>query len=250
MVSDTLVPLLETGAVEPVAGIREIRDAKTVELEDGTLISPDCIILCTGYERNKVVSSPVETSGELELSRLYQNIFHPKYADSLAYMNFWHLGTGICEVADLMSMAIAQVFSNRFILPPEPSRNHQIDQHHAFVHALAAGETGPVSKMAAEKVVDEGLWRYFLHEAAGTQVNDMLGYRWQGWKFWWSQRTLCNLLMGGVDTPHVYRLFDGREGSRMKWEGAREAIKKVNEQVAAFSKNLEEKKRGESRKDR
>lgn len=39
---------------------------------------------------------------------------------------------------------------------------------------------------------------------------------------------LSSLLIGGMDTPFNLRLFDGK---RKKWDGAREAIINVNEEV-------------------
>ena len=34
--------------------------------------------------------------------------------------------------------------------------------------------------------------------------------------------------MDGVNTPFVYRVFEGREGGRKGWEGAREEILRVD----------------------
>jgi dimethylaniline monooxygenase (N-oxide forming) len=67
---------------------------------------------------------------------------------------------------------------------------------------------------------------------AGTQVNEKLGWGWEGWKFWWGDRTLYKLIMDGIPTPFVYRLWEGREGGRKTWEGARAEIYKVNGLVA------------------
>jgi dimethylaniline monooxygenase (N-oxide forming) len=44
------------------------------------------------------------------------------------------------------------------------------------------------------------------------------------------------MLMDGIYSPHVYRLFDSN-GKRKKWDGAREAIEKVNEDVKKRSKS-------------
>lgn len=35
----------------------------------------------------------------------------------------------------------------------------------------------------------------------------------------------CRDLMNGVNSPHIWRLFEGR---RKKWEGAGEAVRRVN----------------------
>jgi dimethylaniline monooxygenase (N-oxide forming) len=90
------------------------------------------------------------------------------------------------------------------------------------------------SSMARSVLVNEGSWRKFIHDAAGTGVNEYLGFGWQGWSYWLRERKFCGLLMTGVDGPHVYRLFPSREGGPKRWKGAREAIEKVNLEVDEF----------------
>ncbi|KAL7418371.1 hypothetical protein Q5752_006829 [Cryptotrichosporon argae] len=50
----------------------------------------------------------------------------------------------------------------------------------------------------------------------------------EGWRSWWNDRKLCSLVMSGVNTLYVYRLFDGERGARAKWDGARAAIFRAN----------------------
>jgi len=47
--------------------------------------------------------------------------------------------------------------------------------------------------------------------------------------------------MDGIFTPFVWRVFDG-EGKRKKWDGAREAIEKVNAELAAAKARNKNKK--------
>ena len=74
----------------------------------------------------------------------------------------------------------------------------------------------------------------WLNDAAGNRVNEMLGWGREGWKFWWNDRKLYKLLVDGIDTPFLYRVFEGRKGidgeerGRKKWEGARGVIFRVN----------------------
>ena len=180
IISDSLVPLLESGAITSVHGPKRVVSANTVELDDSSSVQVDAIILCTGYKHNTILHSIAESSGNPPLPRLYENIFHPEYAQSLAYMDSWFVGTGICEAADLISMTIAQVFSGRYNLPSLIDMNRQIDLHHKIVRGFAAGETGPISSAIMCHVVNEGRWRTFLHEAAGTEVNQKLGYGVEG----------------------------------------------------------------------
>lgn len=240
IVSDTLIPLLEAGHVKSVPGIKRVLTDGRVELTDGRIIWADAIIFATGYEpqgKSHLCNVVDFDSGDdnIPLARLYQNIYHPRYSDSLAYMTFWHLPTGICEVADLLAMGIAQVFSGRHTLPPLDQMNAQIGAHQSFVRSLAKHAAKAVSVAAAEKLLDEGPWRYALHDFAGTQVNEKLGYALEGWKFWWQDREMSDMLMTGIDTPLAYRLFDGRPGTgRLKWTGARAAIMEANKELKEF----------------
>jgi dimethylaniline monooxygenase (N-oxide forming) len=79
--------------------------------------------------------------------------------------------------------------------------------------------------------VRPGPWYTFLNSAAGTGVDENLGYGLKGWKFWMREGKLSNLMMRGVMTPYMYRVFDGR---RRKWEGARDAIVAANEDAKKY----------------
>jgi dimethylaniline monooxygenase (N-oxide forming) len=76
-----------------------------------------------------------------------------------------------------------------------------------------------------------GPWLAFLDRAADCGVENNLGYGWEGWKFWMRERKLSDLMMRGVLTPFMYRLFDGR---RKKWDGARDAILHSNELIKIY----------------
>lgn len=65
----------------------------------------------------------------------------------------------------------------------------------------------------------------WLNDVIGNEMNENLGWGVQGWKFWWNEYRLWKVIVDGVDTPYVYRLFDGR---RKKWDGAKEAIYRQN----------------------
>jgi dimethylaniline monooxygenase (N-oxide forming) len=106
----------------------------------------------------------------------------------------------------------------------------EIDERHAWLLETARSSKG-VSAHAHS--VKAGPWIHFLHDAAGTGVNEKLGYGWRGWLYWLSDFSLCNALMGGVLTPHAWRLFNGR---RKKWDGARDAIIQVSEEVNRMKK--------------
>jgi dimethylaniline monooxygenase (N-oxide forming) len=58
---------------------------------------------------------------------------------------------------------------------------------------------------------------------------------------WWQDRQVYSILVNGIWSPHIYRLFDpSRPNGRRKWDGAREAIIRVNEHMKA---NMERRKK-------
>ena len=50
--------------------------------------------------------------------------------------------------------------------------------------------------------------------------------------------------MGGIESPALYRLFEGREGARPMWSLARDAIEKANKQVIDYQKASKRKSDG------
>lgn len=126
-------------------------------------------------------------------------------------------------------MALAQVWKGIYKLPSEAKMNEEIDKHHAWIAKLADKDS------VYGDIIQEGPWQYFLHDAEGTGCNENLGYGLRGWLFWLRNPWWCNLLMTGVDSPHSWRLFDGR---RKKWDGAKEAILQANEKAKKFIDGL------------
>ncbi|KAF4631409.1 hypothetical protein G7Y89_g6721 [Cudoniella acicularis] len=232
VISDNLVSSLAAGSITSVPGLRRFVDGETVELTDGTALTVDAVIFCTGYEpdfslnqdfsplTSAAPKSPDLNSNDVPRARLYQNLFPPEFADSLVYMNYFALTDGVIPISDLAAMVIAQVWKGSFKLPSEQAMNAEIDEHHAWVKDLAKDDS------VYTGIIRPGPWFAFLNEAAGTGLNENLGYGLQGWKFWLKDMKLCNLMMRGVRTPFMHRMFDGR---RKKWNGAREAILHANE---------------------
>ncbi|KAF2097362.1 FAD/NAD(P)-binding domain-containing protein [Rhizodiscina lignyota] len=246
MISDTFVLALEAGDIESVANLKRIIDNEIVELDDGTRLYVDNIICCTGMNPNR---SFLESLGQrtkldedsahkdVRLPRLYQNIFPPEYASSIAFLDGWQAPTGICEVADLACTAIVQIFKGAYPLPTIEEMNREIDQHQEWLHTIGLLPNEPG---AARNAVQERKWRSWLHDAAGNGMNEYLGWGRKGWWFWLTNWRFCNMLMGGVDSPHVGRLFEGR---RKRWEGARKAIEEVNSEELARRKTDDNRKK-------
>ncbi|KAH6721062.1 flavin monooxygenase-like protein [Leptodontidium sp. MPI-SDFR-AT-0119] len=230
VISDHLVDSLWAKKVNSVQGLRRFIGEDKVELTDGTVLEVDAVILCTGYEPDFSITtdfSPLDsgegkTAGinETPLARLYHNIFPPRYAHSLAYLNYIAVTDGAITISDLAAMAIAQIWKGGYTLPSPEVMNAEIDKHHEWVRGLGKEDS------VYTGIVHPGPWYAFLNSAAGTGVDEKLGYGLEGWKFWMKEKKLSGLMMRGVMTPFMYRFFDGR---RKRWDGAREAILHANE---------------------
>ncbi|CZR67488.1 related to flavin depend monooxygenase that catalyses the oxidation of rubrofusarin to 9-hydroxyrubrofusarin [Phialocephala subalpina] len=251
IISDNLVAGLREKKITSVHGVKRFLGGKEVELSDGTKLEVDAVIWCTGYEPNFDIFRdydpfapviPINTDKpkpanpqEPRLANLYQNMFAPKYASSLAVMNYIALTDGAFTVIDVATMALSQCWkaTNPYPLPSLQEMSEWCSQHHAWVRSLTRNST----ETAYTGIVRPGPYMHFLNEAAGTGVDDYLSYGRKGWGFWLKDRKMSGLMMRHVMTPFQYRYFEvpGRDG-RKKWEGARDAILHANELAKQYKK--------------
>ncbi|KAF2018251.1 FAD/NAD(P)-binding domain-containing protein [Aaosphaeria arxii CBS 175.79] len=233
IISDVLVDGFEKGDIESVAGLEKVTGPNQVELSDGTKLDVDTIIYCTGYKIDYSLLEPkydpttrttqkwseAHGSNGKPLPRLYRNVFSLEKPESLAFMGTVAFPSPAFQTYDIASMALAQIWKGNSNLPGRHEMIDDVDAHHEWVCGMAKdGSVYP-------GIVKGGEWMRWANDAAGTGINENLGYRWKGWVFWLRNRSLCQMIMGGIYSPHVFRLF---EGKRKRWEGARKAIEKVN----------------------
>lgn len=233
IISDNLVKNFADGIVTSVRPLAKVTGANTVELDDGTQLEVDSIIWCTGYKMDfgfmdKSVDPTRETtprwanckgSRGKPLARLYQNMFSLDHPDSLAFMGCVAFATGAFPLYDLASMALGQVWAGNSPLPSEGEMKRWVERQHDWICSTA--EDGPV----IPSWVRQGEWNAWANDAAGTGVNENLGWGAKGWSLWWREKAWYSMLMDGIYSPHLLRVFDGK---RKKWVGAREAIEKAN----------------------
>ncbi|KAF2820309.1 dimethylaniline monooxygenase 2 [Ophiobolus disseminans] len=247
IVSDELVQSLEKGSVESVKGVKRILGSNEVELDDGRRVEVDALIWCTGYKSDFSMIDPrfdptapsttawssAQGSNGKSLFRLWHNVFSLDKPDSLAFLGNVHFAVGGFQIFDTASMAITQVWKGASHLPSQQQMTKDVEQHHNWLadQASRGYNFSPGN-------VDAGTWTGVMDDLGGTGINEYLGYGWKGWWFWLTNMKFCNLLMGGIWTPLIYRAFDGK---RQKWDGAKEAIERVNEVVAASKKRQKEK---------
>ncbi|CZR42675.1 flavin depend monooxygenase that catalyses the oxidation of rubrofusarin to 9-hydroxyrubrofusarin [Fusarium proliferatum ET1] len=249
VISDNLIPLLESGDITSVPKIKRVTGPREIELTDGKRLDVDTIIWCTGYEADFSLLDPsvdptrnttpkwAEAIGSRgkPLPRLYQNVFSLDYPDSLAFMGNLLVATSAFPISDICTMAIAQIWKENSPLPSIDEMNRATDKHHETICKLAnRGSVVPGWLRQSD-------WLAWADKAAGSHVYEHLGWGLKGWKLWWNDRALYRMLMDGIFTPFVWRVFDG-EGKRKKWDGAREAIEKVNAELAAAKARNKNKK--------
>lgn len=242
VVSDYLVDYLENGFIESVKGIKRIIGDTQVELDDGKILDVDVLIWCTGYKadfsmleprfdptsRSAAAWSKARGSNGKPLARLYHNVFSVEKPDSLAFLGNVHTTLSGFQLCDMATMAIAQVWKGASTLPSQAEMMKAVDEHHVWVTEQANRRSN-----VSPGMVDGGSWLRAFDELAGTGVNEYLGWGWRGWWFWLTNLKLCNMLVGGIWSPHTHRFFDG---NRKKWKDAREAIERVNGVTIATAK--------------
>ncbi|GAP85402.1 putative dimethylaniline monooxygenase 2 [Rosellinia necatrix] len=281
---ENLIPALRRGDITPVYGFKEFAGASEVLLSDGSVLEVDVVIFCTGYEMDFSImpelemdgafGHPLRTAGELSkegiwhgardaqsqphIPRLYQMMFPPRYASSVAIISWMSPQENMWCAAELASMAVAQIWAaevaagstdanrqhtvNNYrpsaLLPSLEEMNAQVDAYQTWWWTQWKSD----HSMGDGHVQSHSLQR-FLHQAAGTGLYDNFGHifttRW--WSLWWSDRELWRWLSSSPMNSYSWRLFDtnpkGVPGcGRKTWPEARQAMKDAHENYQDYYK--------------
>ncbi|UNI17377.1 Flavin-containing monooxygenase [Purpureocillium takamizusanense] len=236
LVSDSIFHEVLAGRASLVRALRQVEGPRAVLLADGRRIDDlDAIVFCTGYQADYALAGEHDPTREQpagwaaaagsngrRLPRLYRNLFSLDLPHSLAFMGCIAFTNPAFLVYDLASMALARVWAGEAALPPRAVMAASVDAQQARLVRLAQDGAGSV----IPGWIDGDEWTAWADEVAGTGVLPRLGYGPAGWSFWLRDRRLCGLLMDGISSPHMYRLFE--TGKRRAWEGAREEIFRIN----------------------
>ncbi|KAF2704062.1 putative dimethylaniline monooxygenase [Pleomassaria siparia CBS 279.74] len=232
--SNTLIPLLREGKITSLHGIKRFTGPRSVELNDGSILTDiDAVICGTGYSANFDVAPFLERSrpqnyGGPDLVRLWMNMFPPRYADSMALLCHSAFGKNNgFSFNDVQAMAVSNIFRNVHPLPSLAAMKARIDAHHEWLAQRWRLEAPGFDPSAVRT------WEFqdFLHDVAGTGMEN-LGWGWKGWKFWFKDPKMSYMMNNGIETAHAFRFFE--TGKRKRWEGARDAIIRVNKAVEVF----------------
>ncbi|PVH84201.1 flavin-containing monooxygenase-like protein [Cadophora sp. DSE1049] len=249
--ADTLWPHLQSKFAEPIPAIRRIAGPRSVELTNGRILQDiDSIIYCTGYNTNIPAGLIPQTPSSTESlhpypnntigspPNLYRNMF-PLHPDASIRTSLAFLGHGAILLPgfiqfELNAMAISQVWLGNTLLPTLPSmlswhKNNLAERQHniSYYGALPNSTYYPTFMNMGEHFK-------WVDDAAGTGIYRNLGMgmgwgNWGAWRLWWSDRELYGVVMGGVFTPFVWRLFEGGKRRAMEWGECRAAILRQNE---------------------
>ncbi|KAK5723057.1 hypothetical protein LTR17_014018 [Elasticomyces elasticus] len=239
-VSDTLYPALRSGQIISTHAPKRVAGPRSIEMEDGTMLDEvDSVIFCTGYRLDLSYLGrydPTLMSAEgvnppqydYNAPRLYQNILSHEHPESLALIGMALIFFPGFVMADMNSMALAQLWKRHELMPSNLEMQEQYAKHRAWRARINALPNTP-GKGPQPLQVETGAHIQWVQQIVGTKLDQHLSYTSAAaWRLWWQDRALSKLLMDGIYSPHAYRLFDS-EGRRKKWDGAREAILKVNE---------------------
>lgn len=244
---------LESGAVQSCQGIEAFTGARSVRLLDGSMLHDvDAVVVCSGYRYDfsliRGAGDPTDPSRapdgfermqrarfydpSVKFPRLYHGFISEAFPESLAFVGTMLFMKPPFTIADLETMALASLWTGQWPTPSAQEMARDIDKQYDAVVALLG--RGPVAYPGFRWERARATYRW-LNEVAGTGVNERIAaWGWEGWRFWWKERGLYNSIMGGVDTPFLYRLFDTGRG-RKPWAGAREAIERTNREVEGMA---------------
>ncbi|RXG42656.1 hypothetical protein VDGE_00736 [Verticillium dahliae] len=167
--NDHLKRLVHEKRIASVKGVKRVVGPRTVELDNGDIIEDvDAIIACTGY-RADFSLLPDLPSTQLDASLpafpdLYQMIFPPRYADSLACTNYCIINESAAAYRELQAMAIAQVWAGNSVLPSQEAMTVQVNEYQTWLARQML--TFPATMLGKGQMYP---WMRWLHDTAGRQ---------------------------------------------------------------------------------
>ncbi|KAF4981977.1 hypothetical protein FZEAL_2323 [Fusarium zealandicum] len=267
-------PALYSQEILPVQGFVEFAGENTVLLADGSTVEVDAVIFATGYkldftimpelEMNGAAGAPLKTAVDADqdseirgrkepnLPRLFQMIFPPKWASSIAFLSWMAPQENFWCVSELASMAVAQAWAAdvaqsqdqtapiRYrpasLLPSVEEMNTQVDSYHAWWRKQWSTD----NSMLQGYVRGYSFYR-FLHDMAGTALYEHLNHPFarEGWWLWWNDYELWRCLARGPLNSFSWRLFETNPQhipghGRKAWPGAREAVEDAYRTLEEF----------------
>jgi dimethylaniline monooxygenase (N-oxide forming) len=127
-VNDGVIAQIQTGKVKVNRNVKEF-EGNIVTFEDGTKITVDNVIHCTGYKvETPFLDSSILGKREADSNRvqLYKHIFPASY-ENIAFIGFVQPPAAIFPFAEMQARYATSVFAGQFKLPSKKDRRDAID---------------------------------------------------------------------------------------------------------------------------
>ncbi|ERF70480.1 hypothetical protein EPUS_09222 [Endocarpon pusillum Z07020] len=256
-VQEDYIPAIRMGDITPLHGFKDFAGENQVLLADDALVEVDAVIFCTGYEMDFSIMPELEIDGacgmplkragdgtrqrsmddtenssdsgqrqQPRLPRLFQMIFPPRHASSIAFLSWLAPQESVWCVSELAAIAVTQIwvaetanskglyemqqrpstYRSPALLPPASKMNAQVDVYHAWFRTAWQKERSVRSGYVHHA---HSFYR-FLHEAAGTGLYQNLDHvlTTRGIRLWWKDRELWTWLAKGPMNAYAWRLFN------------------------------------------
>ena len=277
-VQENYIPALRRQDIIPLQGFQDFIGENQVLLADNTVVEVDAVIFCTGYELDWSIMPELEMDGACgmplqtadhvcragtlnsgidstsnhtdrhkpHIPRLFQMMFPPRWASSIAVLSWMAPQENVWCVSELASMAVAQIWaaetakssglhvppsshSSPALLPSLDSMNAQVDAYHSWFRK----EWEKEHSIRNGYVQGYPFYR-FLHTAAGTGMYENLDHIFsgRGWRLWWADHDVWTYMTKGSMNSYSWRLFETNpEGipgcGRKAWPEARKTMEEA-----------------------
>ena len=255
VMSENLADNFIEGKAQSVQAIEEVTGPSSVKLHDGEeLRDIDGILFCTGLHPDLAsmlpssadpynqahapelyATLPADYVDDRRVSRVYRGFLSLQYPNSLAFLGTTLLLRPDFPFYDLLTMALAQLWSGKSSMPTEQDMKANADAHLRRL-AKTMSKHGDVQHSGN---IDHFKLDAWLHRVARTDLLPHVSFfSWKSWKFYWSDPSLHKMLLDGPPTAHALRLFE--TGGRKAWPGAKDAIVQANKDAKELRRRYKE----------
>ncbi|KAK4498381.1 hypothetical protein PRZ48_011039 [Zasmidium cellare] len=242
VISENLATNLTEGRVQSVNAIEEVIGPGRVKLSDGEELEKiDVILFCTGLHPNLAIMLPPSADPynpahapeifatlppdyvkNRRVCRAYRGFLSLQHPHSLAFLGAILALRSAFPLYDLVTMALAQLWSGKSPMPTREAMQENTDGHLKLL-ANTMRMHGEVQHAGA---IDQFAMDAWLHQVAGTGLLSSVGiFSWKAWALYLTEPELYKALLDGPPTAHAFRLFETE--SRRAWPGAKSAILKA-----------------------
>ncbi|KAF2165561.1 hypothetical protein M409DRAFT_36953 [Zasmidium cellare ATCC 36951] len=242
VISENLATNLTEWRIQSVHAIEEVVGAGRVRLRDGEELEDiDVVLFCTGLHPDLAsmlppsadpynpahapaifATLPTEYVKDRRVCRAYRGFLSLQHPHSLAFLGAVLSLRAAFPFYDLITMALAQLWSGKAPMPTDKEMQVSADTH----LKLLANTMQMHGEVQHAGTIDHFAMDAWLHRTAGTGLLSSVGiFNRKAWVLYWTEPDLYKALLDGPPTAHALRLFE--TGGRRAWPGAKSAILKA-----------------------